>query len=329
MTIENNTWIVDAVLSTHEILTHTPAYLNSLPCPFLQPPAEIAKIQILDLSNYVLRTVEEVTRLFDLLNQNPQIHTLKCGRITTTNGNEMTVNSQQRLRMFSTLLAINTTLTSLIMARNNIGDDAITLLATEGIAFNQQLQHLDVSRTYIGEQGFNALLEALKKNQALISLDISRIILTTNPEENNVDSFSSLADMLEANKTLKTLIIDESFFNKSDQTLNWAKSGIFVDHPITKLQMAFAGCSLEKLQIKKQFTPNNDRDREKRNAERKILDYLLRNNQKLKDQTYCENKTGNSWTNFFKPKLKSSKPQQEIISDKHLPGKIRRRANNL
>lgn len=72
---------------------------------------------------------------------------------------------------FADSLCLNTTLTVLRLAGNNLGDANVCRLA-DSLARNSGLQDLDLSANSIGELGVQSLIRAMHQNQALTTLSL-------------------------------------------------------------------------------------------------------------------------------------------------------------
>src|SRR3990167_3464966 len=95
---------------------------------------------VLNLKNFEFKNVGEIKQLFKFLNDHPEIDTLISGSITLTNGNEMMEVKPKRFHSFCYHLQVNTTLTSLNLSGNNLGDDNISFLS-RCIAKNKSIKN--------------------------------------------------------------------------------------------------------------------------------------------------------------------------------------------
>ena len=84
---------------------------------------------------------------------------------------------------------MNATLTSLSLARNNIGDAGATQLAA-CLRVNVTLKSLNLALTRIGDEGATQLAESLRVNATLMSLDLGHNPLISDATRHAVQAAS-------------------------------------------------------------------------------------------------------------------------------------------
>ena len=110
-------------------------------------------------------------------------------------GNEGAISLCEALR-------VNTSLTSLDLSKNDIGDEGAISLS-EALTVNTSLTSLKLSENSIGHEGANSLSEALRVNTSLTSLDLFG---------NSIDNegANSLSEALRVNTSLTSLVLSEN-----------------------------------------------------------------------------------------------------------------------
>ncbi|XP_068699968.1 nucleotide-binding oligomerization domain-containing protein 2-like isoform X2 [Montipora foliosa] len=111
--------------------------------------------------------------------------------------------SRTRIATFSQVLTVNTSITTLKLSDNSIGDANATSLS-QALAVNTSLTTLDLSRNSIGAEGVTSLSQALAVNTSLSALDLSNNFI-------GYAGATSLSQALAVNTSLTTLILSRSF----------------------------------------------------------------------------------------------------------------------
>ena len=107
--------------------------------------------------------------------------------------------SSSSILFLSRVLKVNSTLTHLLLAGNNIGPEGAEAIAA-GISSNAALTRLDLSHNSVGAQGLASMLVALRANAVLTALD-----LRWNCIEYSDQMGDTLTAVLQKNKTLVQL----------------------------------------------------------------------------------------------------------------------------
>ena len=105
--------------------------------------------------------------------------------------------SKQSLSTLCLALRVNTSLTSLVLSENSIGDKGASSLS-EALRVNTSLTSLNLVCTSIGVEGISSLSEALRVNTCLTSLDLSKNSIGD-------EGASSLSEALRVNTSLTSL----------------------------------------------------------------------------------------------------------------------------
>ena len=109
-------------------------------------------------------------------------------------------------------LKVNTSLSSLDLSRNSIGNKGANLLA-QALRVNTSLSSLDLSRNSIGIEGANSLAQALRVNTSFSSFALSRNSIGN-------EGAKSLAQALRVNTSLSSLdLSDNSIGNEGANSL--------------------------------------------------------------------------------------------------------------
>jgi Ran GTPase-activating protein (RanGAP) involved in mRNA processing and transport len=142
----------------------------------------------IDLSNLGALSSEDFQKVIDALKKNTTITTLYLS------GNNIGDKGAEKL---AKALEKNTTITKLSLRSNNIGKAGAEVLA-QALKENKTLTELDLGWNNIGDEGAEKLAEALKNNETLTTLDLS---------VNNIGEVGAkaLAEALKENKTLTEL----------------------------------------------------------------------------------------------------------------------------
>ena len=104
---------------------------------------------------------------------------------------------KQSLSTLCLALRVNTSLTSLNLAHNSIGDEGASSLS-EALRVNTSLTSLNLAHNSIGDEGASSLSEALRVNTSLTSLYLSDNSI-------GVEGASSLSEALRVNTSLTSL----------------------------------------------------------------------------------------------------------------------------
>ena len=105
--------------------------------------------------------------------------------------------SKQSLSTLCLALRVNTSLTSLDLSNNSIGDEGASSLS-DALRVNTSLTSLNLPGNSIGDEGASSLSEALRVNTSLTSLDLSNNSI-------GVEGASSLSEALRVNTSLTSL----------------------------------------------------------------------------------------------------------------------------
>ena len=125
----------------------------------------------------------------------------------------------------SEALRVNTSLTSLDLSENSIGDEGASSLS-EALRVNTSLTSLDLSENSIGDEGASSLSEALRVNTSLTSLDLS---------DNSIgdEGASSLSEALRVNTSLTSLDLRDNFIG--DEGASSLSEALRVNTTLTSL----------------------------------------------------------------------------------------------
>ena len=134
--------------------------------------------------------------------------------------------SNQSLSTLCLTLRVNTSLTSLDLSRNSIGDEGASSLS-EALRVNTSLTSLDLSGNSIGDEGASSLSETLRVNTSLTSLDLSRTCIS--------DGASSLSEALRVNTSLTSL--DLSLNSIADEGASSLSEALRVNTSLTSLNL--------------------------------------------------------------------------------------------
>ncbi|XP_068756025.1 protein NLRC3-like [Montipora capricornis] len=140
---------------------------------------------------------------------------------------EIRVESRTSIPAFSQALAVNTSLTTLVLSENSIGDEGAASLS-QALAVNTSLTTLDLSYNSIGDEGAASLSQALAVNTSLTTLDLS---------DNSIGNAgaTSLSQALAVNTSLTTLNFrDNSIGNAGATSLSQA---LAVNTSLTTLRL--------------------------------------------------------------------------------------------
>ncbi|KAF9578686.1 hypothetical protein BGW38_005403, partial [Lunasporangiospora selenospora] len=110
------------------------------------------------------------------------------------------VSGRRDVRILTKVLRTNSTLTTLDLYKNKIGDNEAMVLA-EALEINSTLVTLNLNENDIGDYGAKVLAEALKINSTLTALDLFY-------NKIGVYGAKALAEALKINSTLTTLNLD-------------------------------------------------------------------------------------------------------------------------
>lgn len=149
--------------------------------------------------------------LVDIISQNPYLTSISLSESTTIKilesfKNNFTIkkimldrNSLRYQQIEILLNSINDSVTSLSLFNNNMGGETAVLLANY-LAKNVSLQELYLGNNMILDTGCNAIMDALKQNKNLKTINLANNIIF------NIGS--SIADMLEHNKSLQCIHLE-------------------------------------------------------------------------------------------------------------------------
>ncbi|XP_067041367.1 protein NLRC3-like isoform X2 [Acropora muricata] len=124
-------------------------------------------------------------------------------------------------------LRVNTSLSSLDLSRNSIGNDGVKSL-TQALRVNTSLSSLDLFGNSIGNEGANSLAEALRVNTSLFSL-------TLNFNSCGVEAANSLAQALRVNTSLSSL--DLHLSSIGDEGANSLAEALRVNTSLSSLDL--------------------------------------------------------------------------------------------
>ena len=131
---------------------------------------------------------------------------------------------------FSTLclaLRVNTSLTSLDLYENSIGDEGAGSLS-EALRVNTSLTSLDLSDNLIGDEGASSLSEALRVNTSLTSLHLPHNYIDD-------EGASSLSEALRVNTSLTSLNLGHNVFG--DEGASSLSEALRVNTSLTSLNL--------------------------------------------------------------------------------------------
>ncbi|XP_068756016.1 NLR family CARD domain-containing protein 3-like, partial [Montipora capricornis] len=120
------------------------------------------------------------------------------------------LGSRTRIAAFSQAVAVNTSLTTLDLSYNSIGDEGATSLS-QALAVNTSLTTLDLSRNSIGDEGATSLSQALAVNTSLTTLDLSCNSI-------GAEGATSLSQALAVNTSLTTLHLSHNSIGDAGAT---------------------------------------------------------------------------------------------------------------
>ena len=136
--------------------------------------------------------------------------------------------SKRSLSMLCLALRVNTSLTTLDLSENSIGDKGASSLS-EALRVNTSLTSLHLSENSIGDEGASSLSEALTVNTSLTSLHLS---------ENSIggEGASSLSEALRVNTSLTSL---DLFYNSiGDEGASSLSEVLRVNTSLTSLHLS-------------------------------------------------------------------------------------------
>jgi hypothetical protein len=175
----------------------------------------------IDLSNLGALSSEDFQKVIDALKKNTTITTLYLS------GNNIGDKGAEKL---AKALEKNTTITKLSLRSNNIGKAGAEVLA-QALKENKTLTELDLGWNNIGDEGAEKLAEALKNNETLTTLDLS---------DNNIGEVGAkaLAEALKENKTLTELNLS---YNKEigDKGAQELAQALKENKTLTKLNLSY------------------------------------------------------------------------------------------
>ena len=132
-------------------------------------------------------------------------------------------------------LRVNTSLSSLDLHANSIGDEGANLLA-QALRVNTSLSSLNLHCNSIGDEGANSLAQALRVNTSLSSLDLSRNSIGN-------EGANSLTQALTVNTSLSSL--DLSGNSIGNEGANSLAQALRVNTSLFSLTLTFNSCGVE------------------------------------------------------------------------------------
>ena len=137
--------------------------------------------------------------------------------------------SKSSLTTLCLALTVNTSLTYLDLSDTYIEDEGANSLS-ESVRVNTSLTSLDLSDNSIGDEGARSLSEALRVNTSLISLDLCKTFI-------DAEGANSLSEALRVNTSLTTL--DLSYNSIDDEGANFLSEALRVNTSLTTLDLSY------------------------------------------------------------------------------------------
>ncbi|CAG9317234.1 unnamed protein product [Blepharisma stoltei] len=151
---------------------------------------------------------------------------------------ENTKLSEKHIGKICNCVSENKTLSSLSLARNNIGDESAKFIR-EMIRYNQQLRVLDLHWNNIRGTGGIEIFDGINQNDGLQQLDLSWNALGRN---HNIEAASALSHAIQTNTTLLHLDISyNSFTSKECEELT---NGLNQNHTLLGLHVYGNSCTI-------------------------------------------------------------------------------------
>ena len=201
----------------------------------------------------------------------------------------------------SQALRVNTSLTTLNLSYNSIGDEGANFLS-QALRVNTSLTSLNLSANYIRDEGANSLTQALRVNTSLTSLNLSHNSIRG-------EGANFLSQALRVNTSLTSLNL--SYNSTGDEGANFLSQALRVNTSLTSLNLCYnsigdegANFLSQALRVNTSLTSLNLSYNSTGDEGANFLSQALRVNTSLTSLNLCYNSIGDEGANFLSQALR-------------------------